>query len=294
MKERKFGLATVTARQTEQGLVADFAQNPFGIDLKEYSRFKYGDGNAADMLGGLLAEQFIETHDADEATLLVTSSAYKTAPPAARALQDSFVARMGELARPNAVATFKINRANLTNGDYAQMGLEERQKVMAANGLSLPEDLEVEGKDIVILDDISVTGSHESMLRKLLVPESPASIQYGYILSVTNGTEHPGIEAAINASSISTIEDVLPLVTSKKFKPNARLCKFILAQSLCDIKQFVEACDTEVVSKIEHYVTGDELVQLPRYAHTVPLLLSLCGVRLGHEPHKAVLVTRQL
>lgn len=292
MIERRFGLATIEAVERGGELEAIFVANPRGIDLNEYSRFKYGDGNAADKLGALLARDFLETHEAGHSHLLITSSAYKTAPPAARALQDSFVTDMVASSEPDTIKTFKIDRANLTNGDYAHMGLEERQRVMADNGLSLPPDLEIEGQDVVILDDISVTGSHEEMLRNLLEPLQPASIQYGYVLSVVNGKEHPGIEAAINASSIKGYEDVAPLLESPNFRPNARFCKFILSQSIEDIERFVASTRAEIVRKVCEYVIGDELEKLPSYTVAAAYLLEMIPAGHSHQAPKELVAQR--
>lgn len=277
MKDRQFGLATIQAFEEGANLHAEFVENPYGLCLRQYSEFKYGNGAVANKLGSFLAQQFLDVADGDHTEVLVTSSAYKSAPPAARALQDSFVENIRTLSgEEESVSTFKIYRSNLTNGDYAAMSLEQRQEVMASNGLVLPADLDITDRDIVILDDISVTGSHEELLRNLLAPLNPNSMHYGYVLSVLNGKAFPGIEAAINATSVRSLDDIIWLIESPEFIPNARFCKFILSQQLSEIERFIQVAPPTLLEVMSRYIQEDDLAKISSYQAQAEFFIDSC------------------
>lgn len=266
MQAVRFGVAEITAQETETGLIPVLIDNPYGIELADYSRFKYGDGEISQHLGSLLAAQYLASVDITETELFVTSSAYKCAPPAARSLQDTFVATVSMMTDNQiAVRPFKIDRQNLTNGDYAAMSADERIEVMKRNGLKLPYDLALKDKAVVILDDICVTGAHEASLHALIDPQEPAAIHYGYVLEVSNGSEAPGIEAKINAISVSALEDALHISRQPNFILNARFCRFVLSLNSTEREIFIAQSEPALLTKMSNYVVGDQLKEVEAY-----------------------------
>ncbi len=247
-----------------------------GVNLEEYSRFKHGDGEAAASYGAMLAREFVEVHPStlNSEPLLVTSSAYKVAPSAAHSLVAPFVAELQRITgtQTNANA-FKIDRAVLTDGDYASLSVEERQQTMERNGLSLPEGLDLRGQSVVLLDDILVTGSHEVVTRKLLDEASAKAIYCGYILRVNGGESFPEVEALINTQVVRNVDDILAITQEPNFIPNARLCKFILSRPITEIARFCDEAPPETVKTVKAYIRGDGLDTMLKYSETADALL---------------------
>lgn len=240
----------------------------------EYSRFKYGDGEIAHQYGSLLAEKMVEEGLIGEGKHAVTSSAYKVAPPASHSMLGSFVSRARELAPQAIITPFKIDRHNLTEGDYASMGIEEREQVMEKNGLSMPVDFDTDLDSVVALDDILVTGSHEKIIHQLFMRSglSETQISYAYILKVAEGSKDPRIEAAINHCAIRSLANVAKLNReTASFVPNARICKMIVSSSPDEIIRFCDAMSDATLETISQYIEGDNLDDMEAYHEGVDI-----------------------
>ena len=248
------------------------------ISLEEYSRFKYGDGDVATKFGHLVAQRALEVIPVDidnPMPILVTSSAYKVAPPASQSLLEPFVTAVRDELPQAHIEPFKIYRSVLTEGDYASMTLEQREMVMERNGLVLPDGLPETARAVIALDDILVTGSHERMLHRKLDGTIDALMLYCYILDVSEDATNPAIEAAINHIAMSSLQSLIHIAkTSSSFIPNARSCKMVVGSTSDEVHAFVEeASETAMpLETILEYVEGDELEQMQRYEAGVQAL----------------------
>lgn len=250
------------------------------LDIAKYSEFKYGRGDVARMYGQAMARLLFANHPEllAQEELYVSSSAYKAAPPASNSLVSPFVQGAQEVVAqadsPLRVIPFKINRTTITQGDYASMSLAEREVIMSKNGLCLPEGVDIADTSVVALDDIFVTGSHEKSIEELMRKSSVRDTYYLYILRVANGHLSPQIEAQINGTTVTSIDDVLRISeVSCPFVPNARLCKFILSQPADDIERFVSTVDQGVLDTITTYATNDGLAEMATYSDGYHTLL---------------------
>jgi hypothetical protein len=249
------------------------------VDVDEYSRFKYGDGNVAQRYGRLMGRQVIQAFPdlLDQKHVHVTSSAFKVAPPASSALLEPFLDAVNshakEVGSDTTFLPLRIHRANLTNGDYATMTIEEREAIVARNGLSLQEGVYIRDQPVLALDDIYVTGSHERSIEHVLSKNDAGRTIYSYILEAQGGKSQPKIEALINGSAIKAIDDIIALTHNEAFTPNARLCKYILSQSIADIERFVSEAPAHVRDQVVAYAVGDELHAMSSYSQTFHTLV---------------------
>lgn len=249
------------------------------VKVDEYSQFKYGNGTIAQRYGRLMGRQVIQNFPTllDEEAVHITSSAFKVAPPASSALLNPFMESINDYAKEEGSDTLflplRIHRANLTNGDYATMTIEEREAIVAQNGLSLEEGADIKQKTVIALDDIYVTGSHERSIEHVLEKNNVGDTIYSYILEAKGGKSQPKIEATINGNAVKNVEDIITLAQNKDFTPNARLCKYILSQSIADIERFTTEVPTHVRDLVVRYAVGDELHQMSSYSTTFDTLI---------------------
>lgn len=259
-----------------------------GIELsfEDYSRFKYGDGAVSRMYGAAIARHLVPLcieYEGDR-DLHVTSSAYKIARPASASLVEPFVGMAQAVAYAHGsrgrIVPFKINRANLTDGDYAAMSAEQRSKVMSQNGLNLPKGVVIEDQHVVALDDIRVTGSHEVTLDALLRKKGADVVTHAYILDVPNGKSDPTLEARINKSSVQDIDDLIEVASVKHFAANARFGKRILTERPDDIRKFVATISPRITSRIINDAIGDGLDEMDRYKKGFHILVDSFAERV--------------
>jgi len=255
-------LGEVNLAGTDNALDLSVAQD--FTTIGEYSRFKFGDGEAASKYGMLLGRLVLS----DTAALLaneevyVASSAYRVAPPASESLLVPFMASAESAVKAvdaeTAFTRFKISKAKMATDNYAGMSFEERSRTLQ-NDLLLPEDLDLDGRHVVILDDIRVTGLREAALKQLFEESGAKHTSFYYVLDVPDGKTYPQTEAAINIRSVKTVDDVLELACKPDFIPNVRLCKFILSQSVQEFERFCANVPDEVGETILQYIEADNL-----------------------------------
>lgn len=235
-------------------------------DIEEYSRFKFGDGEAGTKYGSLLGELVLadpQILEGDRA--YVASSAYRVAPPASESLLEPFIGSATNAVKSvdsdTAFTRFKISKAKLATDNYASMSFDERSRTLQGD-LILPEDLDLEGRRVAILDDIRVTGLREAALTRLLEGAGVEHTSFYYVLNTPVGNTHPQTEAIINMRSVRHIDDVLELACQPGFVPNVRLCKFVLSQSVAEFERFCESVPPEVAETIQHYIKADNLEEV--------------------------------
>lgn len=254
------------------------------VCVDNYSRFKHGDGDVSETFGLQLAEAFSDQYDSlDGGHILVTSSAYKAAPPASESLLEPFTTRLQERFPAARVEPFKIDRTVLTQGDYATMSIEQREDIMKRNGLKLPKNVDIHADAIIALDDILVTGSHEVAVQNLFDRSGVTSdIYYAYLLKVGEGVNDPRIEAAVNYCAVRSLSDVVKVANnSTTFIPNARVCKMIVSSGPEDIAHFSESVeDADVLETIHEYIQGDELDKMQGYTDGARLFARFALARL--------------
>jgi hypothetical protein len=194
------------------------------FDAFDYSKFKYGNVDVAERYGVQLADLIMG--DISEYTML-TSSAYRYAPSAAyfafRGLQKALKSR-GRF-----VDDVRIHRANVVEGDYANLSLAEREKYMHINALSI-DATEIKGKDLIVLDDVRITGAHERSIERLLVDTEPNSVTYLYLLELdeNDGNKDPELEYRLNHGLIKDIPSYLEMYANERVEVNARAVKMLL------------------------------------------------------------------
>lgn len=238
--------------------------------LDEYSHFKHGDGLAAQKYGGMLGELILtdalELLDSDE--VFVSSSAYRIAPPASESLVAPFISS----ASSNLVAAesetklrrFKISKRQLAADNYASMTFGERSKILQ-DDLVLPPHINFEDKDVIVLDDIRITGLREDGLRTILSRAGVRNAYFYYVLDTPDGHQVPQIEAVLNRQSVKTLEDAIALANSPNFIPNVRYCKFVLGQTIEDLEKFCTKIPPAVAETVVRYIECDGLRTVVKY-----------------------------
>lgn len=137
------------------------------FDEITYSKFKYGDGKIAIQYSLALCDLLVNSNIliANE-PVFVSGSAYDTVPTAATNIAESLLTALkvnGRCAIPLRI------HCNAYTGDYGAMDTETRASVLAGNGLRIDRAIaqQLQGKKLIIVDDIRITGNHETALERL-------------------------------------------------------------------------------------------------------------------------------
>jgi hypothetical protein len=243
--------------------------NSEDFDVESYSRFKYGDASVARSYANDLAEQVVDNYPEGIDDLYIASSAYKQVPTAAYYISHLLLSSLAAREYvPEGV--FRIDRGIIFGHDYATLNEKERQEVMANNGLEVSQSArqELEGKEVLIVDDIRVTGKHEESLTQALGGIGLKKLAFGYVAVIEKeaAKEHPEMEDFINSSAVKSIADLVPIIESGQFYLNARTCKFILQHTLGEIEEFFRSIPEDVTRTITASIIADGYHKMGKFA----------------------------
>lgn len=210
-------------------------EDAFGFSPADYSRFKFGDDNVAYTFGTALAEGFINDileHHIPQQQLVVISSPYAFIPTATFAMKKYFVYRinrwLAEKGLP-VVQETKVHRTVTYKEDYGELSAEERMRLIGNDSFHIDASF-LQGKTLIFLDDIKITGSHERVILRMIE-------QYGlhhndtyllYFAELIDKEIPANIENYLNYYAVKSIFDLNPVISSGHFCFNTRIVKYIL------------------------------------------------------------------
>lgn len=213
---------------------AGYSNFQFGFSPGDYSRFKFGDGSVAKAFGHDLSEGFIRDHLSKQSLsrqLVVVSSPYSFIPTATFAMKDHFVFGLNRWLAAQGlpvVQETKVHRTITYKEDYGELNAEQRIQLIGADSFHIDRSF-LEGKTVLFLDDIRITGGHERMILKMVQEyqlQSPVYLLY--FAELASGGVHPSIENYLNYYSVKSIFDLQSLISSPDFLLNTRTTKYLL------------------------------------------------------------------
>jgi len=206
----------------------------FDFSPAEYSRFKFGDEAVARKFGSQLARAFIRDYLSKAPItqqIVVISSPYSFIPTATFALKNYFVAVLNRWLAENhlpVVQETKVHRTITYKEDYGELNAEQRINLISNDRFHIDRAF-LEGKTLVFLDDIRITGSHEKMIVKMAEQyELQNRMFLLYFAELVNGAIHPNVENYLNYYSVKSIFDLEPIIRSGHFFINTRIVKYLL------------------------------------------------------------------
>ncbi|MNS29754.1 hypothetical protein D3C72_617670 [compost metagenome] len=246
-------------------------EDQFTFDPVAYSKFKFGDGDVARSYGITLANGFIE-HCLKEVKyigqLVVISSPFAFIPTATFAMKNYFVYQLNRWLAANGhpvVQKTKIHRRITYKEDYGALDAAQRLQLIGNDEFHIDKHF-LEGKTLIFLDDIRITGSHEKMILKM-------SKEYGvsntswllYFAELVNQDIHPKIENHLNYYEIKDIDDLSPIVQAENFQINTRITKYILNADPEKFDNFIAHQSENFVALLYDMAIGNEYHLIESY-----------------------------
>lgn len=242
------------------------------FDALAYSRFKYGEGTIARAYATSLCSLFLQNHTdwlAEELPVF-TGSAYKALPTAAQHILSAFVEELEYRCQlPNPIEQLHIQRMELSETDFSHLSLERRKLALAKNRFALPIDESVDGRRVVVIDDIRVTGAHEDNLRQLLLTEGASEVCFLYVAeadAISFATE-PELEYRLNQCAVPNLEALLVCVQSDDFRLNARVAGYLMRyQDSSKLAQFFAQLHPLQLSELHTSMLQEGFHQISAFA----------------------------
>jgi hypothetical protein len=111
------------------------------------------------------------------------------------------------------------SNADLIAEDYSSSDvaarIRNRHRLHEGDGAPRPDAADFEGRAVLFINDINVTGTQQLYVQRTLDSVHPASIHWMYIFQVDLdlGRSNPGIEYALNFLNIATFEEFAEVMT---------------------------------------------------------------------------------
>ena len=252
----------------------------FGFDPDDYSRFKFGDDLVARSFGKDLADGFIKYYLADnriDDQIVVISSPYSFIPTATFAMKNYFVSQLNRWLVENGGLTVqesKVHRTITYKEDYGELSAEERMNLIGNDSFHIDRDF-LEGKTLLFLDDIKITGSHERMILKM-------AKEYGlknemhmlYFAELVNKEIHPNVENFLNYHQVKSIFDLERIISNGYFCFNTRVVKYILNTASASFSIFLERMDHDFIHQLYDLSLGNSYHLMDAYTDNLQLIKS--------------------
>jgi len=246
------------------------SEDKIPFSATDYSKFKFGDKDIARDFGYALADGYIKDRlmYMDDLKIVVISSPYCFIPTATFAMKDYFVQRinmwLAETGHP-VVEETKIHRTITYKEDYGALSAEERINLIGKDGFHIDKSF-VDGKMLMFLDDIIITGSHENVVKRMLKEyKINAAFEFLYFAELENKSIHPKIENDLNFAFVKDLYTLDKVIKNESFLFNTRVVKFMLNAPASEFSTFIRFQKEAFLQTFIHLAIGNSYHTIPDY-----------------------------
>lgn len=224
------------------------------LSAPDYSRLKHGDLPVIRRFGHRLAAALLRDHPvlAETAAEIALPVAYVTVPPAcfflARTVAEDLSAVRTDRGLPPA-RVVHLRKDAVTAADYAASPAASRGAELAAIGFELSEP--VEGRVVVLVDDLRVTGTTEAAMLAALRGAAPAAVILGCVAVVEGDLRaEPQVESMLNTAQVRGILDMAECLERGDLMLTIRFLKECLKAPETALAQLLERCPDDLVQQM--------------------------------------------
>ncbi len=233
-----------------------------------YSQMKFGHNAAAKHYGHELAIKFFAAHMQDiiSKRIVVIPSPYNYVENAATIMTRHFINKINELLvdhNGEHVEYMTIQRKISYISDYGFLTADKRKALIDGDEFYLDEKY-LEGKLLIFIDDVKITGTHERKLVELLDDRCLFNERFFLYAAAYTGSS-PEIEAEINFAAIKDLKAFRYLANVEGHRMIVRPLKYILGQPAADFDMFVCSLEREQVETIVHSSLNEGYYRIPAY-----------------------------
>lgn len=247
------------------------------FDAKDYSKLKFGSDYAAKKFGYELADAFFMEYGSEilEERLVIIPSPYNNIENAATIMSKHFMNRINHhLITNGGVATEwdTIHRKVSYIKDYGFLDQQTRKALIDGDEFYCNEKF-WEGKTLVFIDDVNITGTHENKLKEILDNNNITNNTFFlYFAKYLNGSVGANIEAAINFAFVTSTEKFIELTHEPHHHCIVRPIKYLMSQELEHFKIVISQLPEKYISELYYGCLAEGYDKIDTYDSTFKFL----------------------
>jgi hypothetical protein len=256
-------------------------KNIFGFDPDDYSRFKFGDASAAAKFGKELAENFIRSYHKtllENKQWVVLPSPYTAIPTASYVMTEHFIRILNRYLCEKgmkALEVSKIHRYKTYSVDYGELNAEDRLGLILNDKYSLDKNF-LADKNLIFVDDIKITGSHELVIKNLLKKNGLTNDSFFlYFAELKSNEIHPNIENYLNYHFVKSLNEITEIIESGNFRFNTRVVKYILLADFISFEKFILQSSNDFRNELTDLAISNSYPEMPEYRRNFNYLINL-------------------
>lgn len=200
-----------------------------------YSRFKYGHVPPSVEYGAGLARLIWPrlAPMAIQKPTVIISAPYKYVPTASHGIALTLGEALEKRCRaegitPPVLVPFRKSQPGTSK--YAKSNQQERERTLKTLGLSIDHD--IRDTNVLVVDDIRITGTAEASTAAFIEPLRPHSVWYLHAACMSDAAAqaHPAIEDELNQTAPKNLLTILKDYREGTFRLNARVLGYMMIQ----------------------------------------------------------------
>jgi len=150
----------------------------------------------------------------------------------------------------NPVEWTHIHRDVHYNHDYSSLDEAARRELLTEKGRFINRDY-IEGKNLLFIDDVRITGTHEEKLEHLLASIG-AENDRAYVAYARYTGSDATIEARLNHCFVKTAKDLLWIIQESEYFITPRVMRLLLESNELDLEIILEHAGEKFVYELYH------------------------------------------
>lgn len=270
-------------RIEKQFYLHDFdSLNDMTFKAEDYSKLKFGSDSVAKKYGHALAEAFfnLNYYAIVNQRLVVIPSPYNHVKNAATVMSEHFVNKLNELLINSdnpPVEWDTIHRKVSYISDYGFLDAKARKSLIDNDTFYLNQQF-WEGKKLIFIDDVFITGTHEVKLREIL---DNAGVKndtfYLYFAKYMHGEVGANIEASLNFAYVTDPSKFIKLTKQKGHHLIVRPIKYLLSLPAEEFKIVLSQLPATYVEQLYYGALAEGYSMKPAYVDNMAFVAQLRG-----------------
>lgn len=249
------------------------------FDSHQYSLLKFGHkksiGHFAEKLFHLIVELH-KTKSIDLNKCVILIGPYQFIDTASSLLTKQTIERLNEVAVQlglfRKVEFLKVDRKTTYFTDYAKMSKEDRYNLIKNDSFYVDYD-RLGDNDIIIIDDIRISGTHEDIMFDLFQADGfSKTVNFLFLAEIDPDSFEPAIEHHLNSTVIATAHDLIPYLIEDSLVFTTRGVKMIFSLPEVEFSIFLDQIPTSKYAELYHLAIGNEYDKVEITASNIDIL----------------------